>query len=270
MSNRRDFLRTAGIAGAGAALYGSFGRRRAWAFAQSPTNLRKFVTTLPGLGPPGANNIGQYLPVASATSKMFAGMATDVYNIGVKQFGEKMHPDLPGAAHFWGYYDLATGDQKYLGGVVVAKRGKPVLFNVTNQLPNKALIPIDPTIMAGPNGVMVGDLPLNRIAVHVHGGFSPWFSDGTPLQWFDPTGRTGASFHECPGHRAPSRDGNHLLPHGPKREALVVPRPRDGDHPYECLLGDRHRAGAGGRLRNRSGEFGAAAGSCRHSARHSR
>ena len=203
MSNRRDFLRTAGIAGAGAALYGSFGRRRAWAFAQSPTNLRKFVTTLPGLGPSGANNIGQYLPVASATSKKFAGMATDVYNIGVKQFGEKMHPDLPGATHFWGYYDLATGDQKYLGGVVVAKRGKPVLFNVTNQLPNKALIPIDPTMMAGPNGVMVGDLPLNRIAVHVHGGFSPWFSDGTPLQWFDPTGRTGASFMNVPGTTPP-------------------------------------------------------------------
>jgi spore coat protein A len=61
----------------------------------------------------------------------------------------------------------------------VAKRGTPVLFNVTNQLPNKALIPIDPTMMAGPKGLMVGDLPLNRIATHVHGGLTPWFSDGT-------------------------------------------------------------------------------------------
>jgi hypothetical protein len=54
---------------------------------------------------------------------------------------------------------LASGDQKYLAGVIVAKRGTPVLLNVTNQLPNKALIPVDPTIMAGPNGLMVGDLP---------------------------------------------------------------------------------------------------------------
>ena len=68
MSNRRDFLRRAAMAGAGAALYGTFGKRRAWAFAQSPTNIRKFVTTLPGLGPSGANNIGQYIPLATKTT----------------------------------------------------------------------------------------------------------------------------------------------------------------------------------------------------------
>jgi hypothetical protein len=92
----------------------------------------------------------------------FAGLVTDVYNLGVKPFGEKMHPDLPGSTHFWGYYDLATRDQKYLAGVIVAKRGTPVLLNVTNQLPNKALLPIDPTMMAGSNGLTVGNLPLNR------------------------------------------------------------------------------------------------------------
>src|SRR5689334_22570679 len=113
MSNRRDFLRKAALAGAGAALYGAFGKRRAWAFAQSPTNIRKFITTLPGLGPSGANNIGQYIPLATKGTSNFAGLTTDVYKLGVKQFGQKMHPDLPGATHFWGYYDLATGDQKY-------------------------------------------------------------------------------------------------------------------------------------------------------------
>jgi hypothetical protein len=124
MTSRRYFLKTAALAGTAAALYKSFGLGRAWAFAQSPTNIRKFIVTLPGLGPGGANNIGQYLPLASKATQTFAGLATDVYNLGVKQFGEKMHPDIPGATHFWGYYDLAARDQKYLGGVIVAKRGR--------------------------------------------------------------------------------------------------------------------------------------------------
>jgi FtsP/CotA-like multicopper oxidase with cupredoxin domain len=206
--NRRHFIKTSAMAGAGALLL----RSRAWPFAQSPTNIRKFVTALPGLGPSGANSIGQYLPLATKTTGTFAGLSTDVYNIAVKPFGEKMHPDLPGATHFWGYYDLATGDQKYLAGVIVAKRGTPVLFNVANQLPNKALIPIDPTIMAGPNGIMVGDLPLNRIAVHLHGGFTPWFSDGTPLQWFDQKGGKGISFMNVPGTNPPPGTATYYYP----------------------------------------------------------
>jgi spore coat protein A len=212
MSNRRDFLKTAAAVGAGAALYGRFGTRRAWAFAQSPTNIRKFVTTLPGLGPSGANNFGQYIPLATKSTGTFAGLTTDFYNLGVKQFGEKIHPDLPAATHFWGYYDLATGDQKYLAGVIVAKRGTPVLFNVTNQLPNKALIPTDPTMVAGPGGLTVGDLPLNRIATHTHGGFTPWFSDGTPFQWFDPAGRTGPSFMNVPGTSPPVGTATYYYP----------------------------------------------------------
>jgi spore coat protein A len=126
-----------------------------------------------------------------------------------------MHPDLSGATHFWGYYDLATGDQKYLAGVIVAKKGTPVLLNITNQLPNKQLIPIDLTLMAGmagPNVLRVGDLPFNRIATHLHGGFTPWFSDGTPFQWFDPTGRTGASFMNVPGTNPPAGTATYYYP----------------------------------------------------------
>jgi spore coat protein A, manganese oxidase len=205
-------MKLAATAGAGAALYKSFWRGKAWAFAQSPTNIRKFITTLPGLGPGGANNIGQYIPLATKTTTAFAGLQTDVYNIAAKQFFEKMHPDLPQATHFWGYYDLATRDQKYLAGVIVAKRNTPVLLNVTNQLPDKALIPIDPTIMAGQNGLTVGDLPVNRIATHVHGGLTPWFSDGTPLQWFAPNGMHGLSFMNVPGTNPPAGTATYYYP----------------------------------------------------------
>ncbi len=92
MITRRQFLKTSAATGAPVSA-GIFVRpRRAFPFAQSPTNIRKFITNLPGLGPTGAN---------------------------------QMHPDLPRSTHFWGYYDLTTGDQKYLVGVIVAKRGTP-------------------------------------------------------------------------------------------------------------------------------------------------
>ena len=117
--NRRHFLKSTAMAGTGALML----RGRAWPFAQSPTNIRKFVTSLPGLGPSGANNIGQYIPLATKTTRTFAGIPTDIYNLGVSQYRERMHPDLPRATQFWGYYDLATRDQKYLAGVIVAKRG---------------------------------------------------------------------------------------------------------------------------------------------------
>jgi spore coat protein A len=203
---RRRFLQLAG----GTAAYLGFDRR-AWPFAQSPTNIRKFVVNLPGLGPAGANQIGQYIPLATKTTASFAGLSTDIYRLGVKQFGEKMHPDLKKSTTFWGYYDLATRDQKYLAGIIVAKRGTPVLLNVTNQLPKKGLIPVDPTIGASATQT-VGQLPLNRIATHLHGGFTPWFSDGTPFQWFDPTGMTGASFMNVPGTNPPPGTATYYYP----------------------------------------------------------
>jgi FtsP/CotA-like multicopper oxidase with cupredoxin domain len=211
-SNRRDFLKRAALAGAGAAFYQTVGKRRAWAFAQSPTNIRKFVTSLPGLGPSAKNEIGQYIPLATKRTFNFAGKPTDIYNVAVTQFSQFMHPDLPGKTDFFGYTDLTTFDRKYLGGAIVAKRGTPVLLTVTNLLPSRHILPVDPTIMAGPNGQMVGDLPTNRHATHLHGGLTPWFSDGTPFQWFTPTGRHGASFMNVPGFPALPGTGTYYYP----------------------------------------------------------
>ena len=41
----------------------------------------------------------------------------------------------------------------------------------------------------GPDGVTA--YTQNRTAVHLHGGFTPWISDGTPYQWITPAGETG-------------------------------------------------------------------------------
>src|SRR6202162_4718448 len=61
---RRQLLSRGTAAGAVLAL-----SRRAFPFAQSPTNIRKFVVTLPGLGPAGGDNIGNYIPPATKTSR---------------------------------------------------------------------------------------------------------------------------------------------------------------------------------------------------------
>ena len=211
-NNRRDFLKKAALAGAGAAMYQAMGKGRAWAFAQSPNNIRKFVTSLPGLGPTAQNEIGQYIPLATKHSINFAGTPADLYNVGVTQFSQLMHPDLPGKTDFFGYTDMFTFDRKYLAGAIVAKRGTPVLLTVTNLLPNRHILPVDPSIMAGPNGLMVGDLPTNRIATHLHGGSTPWFSDGTPFQWFTPTGKHGESFMNVPGFPALPGTGTYYYP----------------------------------------------------------
>lgn len=71
---------------------------------------------------------------------------------------------------------------------------------------------VDPTIMAGPNGLLVGDLPTNRIATHLHGGLTPWFSDGTPFQWFTPSGKHGPSFMNVPGFPVLPGTGTYYYP----------------------------------------------------------
>ncbi|MGA2936983.1 MAG: hypothetical protein ABSF52_07785 [Syntrophobacteraceae bacterium] len=43
----------------------------------------------------------------------------------------------------------------------------------------------------------------NRTTIHLHGGYTPWISDGTPFQWFTPAGQTaliskGVSFQNAP------------------------------------------------------------------------
>jgi spore coat protein A len=211
MISRRQFLKGAAIAGAGFALPFAWDVRSAYPFAQSP-KLSKFITTLPGLGPAGANNIGQYIPLATKHTIQFAGKQTDLYDVAVTMFSEKMHPNLPGKTRFFGYTDIATFDQKYLAGVIVAQRGTPVLLTVTNLLPPAHILPVDDTIMAGPNGLMVGDLPYNRIATHLHGGLTPWFSDGTPFQWFTPSGMNGECFYNVPGTTPPPGTATYYYP----------------------------------------------------------
>lgn len=76
----------------------------AGATINSGTALRKFVDTLPGLGV--ANNLGQYIPVAVPDKTTYPG--SDYYELGIVEYTEKMHSDLPKATTLRGYVQLET------------------------------------------------------------------------------------------------------------------------------------------------------------------
>ncbi len=172
MPNRRQFIKTTLMAGASIALFKGF-EGKAWAFAQSPL-LRKFISPLPGLG--------TGMPIANALSVSRYGIASDLYNLAAVQFQQQMHPDLPGPTKLWGYMDRSTNTPAYLGPIIVAERGRPVILRMLNDLPNKHPLPIDTTLMGADMGAAA-----NRITVHLHGGLTPWTSDGGPFTWFTPS-----------------------------------------------------------------------------------
>lgn len=187
MSTRRQFLKTSAIVGAGSLLL----RGRAWPFDQSPLGITKFAATLPALGPGGANNLGNYIPVLSPNKTKFPG--TDYYEIVARQFTQQLHPSLP-ATTFWGYADAKTRDSKYLGGVIVANRGTPVKLKITNLLPPTHILPVDSTAIDAPVAAEVGGR-VDRLAVHLHGGLIPWTSDGGPFSWFSNPANPGGFTH---------------------------------------------------------------------------
>ncbi len=206
--NRRRFLKLLGMAGAAAAIPWKFDWRRglvdarAYAFSQSPI-LRKFVDSLPGLTAANQNNLGQYLTVMTADTGTFPG--SDYYKVVASQFTQKVHTSLP-ATTFWGYaQDGGSGDiaKKYLGGVIVANSNRPVRVTMRNALPDAHILPVDKTLPMW-NGAMGAATGLNRMSIHLHGGFPPWMSDGTPFQDFDPNGGYGFSAAFPPDMPAPT------------------------------------------------------------------
>ena len=94
----------------------------------------------------------------------------------------------------------------YLGPIIIAQKNRPVRIKFVNALPTGAegylFLPVDETIMGSgeyeinydpvtkallPDNV-AGTFAQNRATLHLHGGKSPWISDGTPHQWTVPGG----------------------------------------------------------------------------------
>jgi FtsP/CotA-like multicopper oxidase with cupredoxin domain len=190
--------------------------------------IRKFVDALPWA--PG----GDPLPVAVSTD---LGDGTDYYEIGLIQYRQKMHTDLPPTL-LRGYVQLAdcaspgavplsnenldplqpatpTGycgvtAPTYLGPTIIAQKDKAVRILFRNLLPagegGNLFLPTDTTVMGSGMGPDLNGMPEvdpqhptceaipkpqgcfteNRADLHLHGGLTPWISDGTPHQWITP------------------------------------------------------------------------------------
>jgi FtsP/CotA-like multicopper oxidase with cupredoxin domain len=161
--------------------------------------IRKFVDSLAGLGAGSANDLGQYIPVAVPDTTTFPG--SDYYEIEVMQYTEQLSSDLP-ATTLRGYHQFNSTDptvnrMSYLGPVIIAQKDRPVRVKFINSLPTGAggdlFLPVDPTVPGageGPLGPGAGDYTQNRATLHLHGGNTPWISDGTEHQWITPAGET--------------------------------------------------------------------------------
>jgi len=209
--------------------------------------IRKFVDSLPGLGPTNANNLGQYLPVAVPDITTYPG--SDYYEIELREFSEQMHSDLP-ATTLRGYVQVSNGVDvapiHYMGPVIVAQKDRPVRVKFTNKLltgeGGNLFIPVDTTVMGSgtgpdaPDGAMGVDCMVspkpdwcykeNRATVHLHGNNTVWISDGTPHQWITPAGEvtsypTGVSVYNVPDMPDPG-DGSMTLYYTNKQSARLM------------------------------------------------
>ena len=133
--------------------------------------IRKFVDSLPGLGPANANNLNQYIPVAVPDKTTFPG--ADYYEIELREYTRQMHSDLPPTT-LRGYVQVSGGVDvapiNYLGPLIVAQKDRPVRIKFTNKLPTGVggdlFIPVDTTLMGagmGPNMAMSNTA--DRVAV---------------------------------------------------------------------------------------------------------
>src|SRR5579864_3281327 len=149
------------------------------------TGIRKFQDTLTL---PAAN-----LQLAVPDTTTFPG--ADYYVIGLQEYTAKMHADLP-LTKLRGYCQINTPSApgvcqpSYLGPTIIATKNKPVRVLFKNMLPigtgGNLFIPTDTTYMGA--GAPYTE---NRATLHLHGGATPWISDGTPHQWTAPKGEAG-------------------------------------------------------------------------------
>jgi len=159
----------------------------------SGTGILKFQDLLPSL------------TAAVPDTTTFPG--SDFYEIGLQQYTTQMHANLPPTT-LRGYCQLNNPNSpnvcnpSYLGPLIIAQKDRPVRVLFKNQLPTgqggDLFIPMDPTYM----GADATKYSQNRATLHLHGGATPWISDGTPHQWTAPAGEAlqgrGASTASVP------------------------------------------------------------------------
>jgi FtsP/CotA-like multicopper oxidase with cupredoxin domain len=197
------------------------------------TGIRKFVDSFAGLCPMGPNNLGNCIPLASPDTTTYPG--SDYYELGLRDYVQQFHSDLPNKTRLRGYYqknpnpattqlyDPRAAQNAYLGPFILAYSYRPVRVKFFNELGvtgdnttgpgahGELFLPVDTSVSGsglGPDGLPYAQ---NRATLHLHGGNTPWISDGTQHQWTLPAGETnshkkGVSAEDVPD-MPPAGDG---------------------------------------------------------------
>jgi FtsP/CotA-like multicopper oxidase with cupredoxin domain len=188
------------------------------------------ATILPPLGGPntltgGLKKFQEPLPaLVSATPDIVSYPGSDYYEIELVEYPAQMSADM-GITTLRGYRQVNSGTDtsacgnlgqpacdasynivappataSYLGPMIVATRNRPTRIKFINNLPSGTsgdlFLPVDTTVMGAGMGYDLATntsdvYTQNRGTLHLHGGFTPWVSDGTPHQWVTPAGETG-------------------------------------------------------------------------------
>jgi len=188
--------------------------------------IRKFVDGMAGLGATGVNNLGQYISVAVPDTTTYPGadyyeiavvefqekMHSDLPATTHRGYVQLETSVVAGVGYPLPGGHTGVDAPHYLGATIVANKDRPVRIKFYNLLPTgvggNLFIPVDTTVMGsgpGQNMPMMDNMadpqnPLcsdpgpkdsrcyteNRATLHLHGGISPWISDGTPHQWITP------------------------------------------------------------------------------------
>jgi FtsP/CotA-like multicopper oxidase with cupredoxin domain len=132
-------------------------------------------------------------------------------NAGVSKHVALQYPAVGAAApqpvlDLQGNQVYAVDKPHYLGPTILAHKDRAVRIKFDNYLPAGAagdlFLPVDTTIMGagdGPDANPAGGMyqyQSNRATLHLHGGHSPWISDGTPHQWTVPVRDTAAHYQK--------------------------------------------------------------------------
>jgi FtsP/CotA-like multicopper oxidase with cupredoxin domain len=171
--------------------------------------------------------------------------AADYYEIATVEWAEKVHSDIPPTT-IRGYVQLETpimnvangskhipltyldgtpilsnitglqvfGYEKphFLGPTIIAQKDKPVRIKFFNYLKTggNLSIPDDVALMGnglGPLGANGSLYSQQRATVHLHGGNTPWISDGTQHQWTVPAGEVNSYPKGASVSYVPDMDG---------------------------------------------------------------
>lgn len=141
-------------------------------------------------------------------------------------------PGTKTAANPQGEQVYGYDNPHYLGPIILTMTGTPVRTKMVNFLPTERatldsngkviarngdmFLPAD-DLLTGHGATPTGDrYPENRVSFHLHGGDSPWISDGTPHQWVTAAGdsspyKTGDRLTNVPDMPAPGDGGETLF-----------------------------------------------------------